>query len=327
MPFYRNILRQAWELTWKNKYLWWFGIFAALLGNGGELEILFNDSSGDPGHTLFPAWQGIASTGVFRWQTITNIGNLLKNDTLNMILVLLICLVALAIFLFLVWLVMVSQAALVNNSEAIIKRKKNNFRNGLDAGVLKFWPVFGLNFLVKASIYALLAIVTLPVVYFGESFSVAYVIALIVMVPVAIILSFITKYAIAYSVLNNAKAGQAVSQGMRLFKENWLISFEMAIILFVINILTGLAIVLAILTLAVPFLFLILIFYYTLALAGFAWLIMGLALAGFLFIVITGGAALSVFQTASWTSLFLELNKKKGESKLVRIVNSMVGTG
>ena len=44
MSFYRNILKQAWKITWRNKYLWWLGIFAALLGNGGEFEILFNNA-------------------------------------------------------------------------------------------------------------------------------------------------------------------------------------------------------------------------------------------------------------------------------------------
>ena len=104
MPFYRNILKQSWRLTWRNKYLWVFGVFAAFLGNGGELEILFNNLGGDPGQALFPSWQRIASTGVFSWHTYANIGNLLKNDTLNMIIFLLMALLVLACLVFLVWL-------------------------------------------------------------------------------------------------------------------------------------------------------------------------------------------------------------------------------
>jgi hypothetical protein len=115
----------------------------------------------------------------------------------------------------------------------------------------------------------------------------------------------------------------AIKQSYRLFKENWLISFEMAIILFLVNLLVGLAIVLAILVLAVPFLFLGLIFYYSFSLIG-SWLIAILAFASFLFIVVAVGAALAVFQISSWTGLFLELEKKSGVSKLVRVVNNMV---
>jgi len=325
MPFYRNILKQAWSLTWRNKYLWWFGIFAALLGNGGEFEILFNNAGADPGQALFPAWQRIASTGVFSGQTFTNIGNLFRQDTLNMILVLVSCLIIFAIFLFIVWLVIVSQAAVVNNSAAIVKQKKHSFKQGADAGILNFWPVLTLNIIIKAVIYILLVGISLPVIFFQESLNanLFYILALVIIVPVAIILSFIMKYAVAYAVINKSKVLQAIGQGCRLFKENWLVSFEMAVILFVVNLLVGLVIILAILVLAVPFLFLGLIFYYSFSLVG-SWLVAILAFASFLFIVVSVGAALAVFQISSWTGLFLELEKKSGASKLVRMVNNMV---
>jgi len=325
MPFYRNILKQAWQLTWHNKYLWWFGVFAALLGNGGELEILFNNAGANPSQAIFPSWQRIAATGVFKWQTFANIGNLLKTDALNITLVLLSCLAVLAILLFLVWLVIVAQAALVNNSAAVIRQKKNNFRDGLAAGLLNFWPVFGLNVLVKAVIYVLLVAVSLPVIFFQTSFSanVFYIIALVIMVPLAIVLSFIIKYAIAYVVIDKSRVVEALGQSWRLFKNNWLISFEMAVILFAINLLVGLAIILVILTLAVPFLFLGLIFHYAFSVVG-SWLIAALAFACFIATIVFTGAALSVFQVSSWTGLFLELDSKGGTAKLVRLINKTV---
>jgi len=45
------------------------------------------------------------------------------------------------------------------------------------------------------------------------------------------------KYAIAYVVINKRQVSQAINQGWQLFKENWLVSLEMALILFFINIL------------------------------------------------------------------------------------------
>src|SRR3990167_11185977 len=101
MPFYRNILKQSWRLTWRNKYLWIFGIFAALLGNGGELEILFNTLfRGGSDLALFPSWQRIVSTGVFSSHTFANIVDLFKEDTLNMIIFLIVGLAILAVSLF-----------------------------------------------------------------------------------------------------------------------------------------------------------------------------------------------------------------------------------
>lgn len=325
MPFYRNILKQGWRLTWRNKYLWVFGIFAALLGNGGELEILFNNLGGDPGQTLFPSWQRIASTGVFSWQTYANIGNLFRDDTLNTMILLVVALVVLAVFIFLVWLVIVSQAAIVASSAAIIKQKNNTLRDGLDAGMLNFWPVLVLNIIIKVVVYILLIAISLPVIFSQDGFSanLFYILALIIAVPAAIILSFIMKYAIAYVIINKSRVGQALKQAGQLFQANWLISFEMAVILFFINLLIGLAVILVILTLAVPFLFLGLILYYALAAVG-SWLIVTLAFSSFLLIVVVVGAALAVFQITSWTSLFLELDKNRGVSKLVRIVNRLI---
>ncbi len=325
MPFYRNILKQAWQLTWRNKYLWWFGIFAALLGNGGEFEILFNNSGANPSKALFPAWQGIFSTGIFSRHTLANIGNLFRNDTLNIIFVLVICLIVLTVCLFLIWLVVVSQAAVVNNSAAVIGQKKHTLKDGFNSGILNFWPVLILNIIIKAVIYILLVAISLPAIFYQGNFNanLFYIIALVIVVPIAIILSFIMKYAVAYVVIDKSKVLPAIKQGWRLFKENWLISFEMAIILFFINLFIGLAIVLAILILAVPFLFLGLIFYYAFSVLG-SWLIAILAFASFLFIVVSTGAALAVFQISSWTGLFLELDKNGGVSKLVRAVNRMV---
>ncbi|MDP2709347.1 MAG: hypothetical protein Q8O93_04900 [bacterium] len=325
MSLYRTILKQSWQLTWRNKYLWIFGVFAALLGNGGELEILFNNIGANPGQALFPSWHRAIPSGLFSGQTLSNIGLLLKQDTFNIILLLLACLIMLAVFIFLVWLVVVSQAALVNNSAALINQKKVAFKDGLNAGILNFWPVLALNIILKAAVYILMALIALPLILSGGNFAanIFYAVALVIMVPVAIVMSFIMKYAIAYVVINGSGIFEAIKRSWLLFGRNWLISFEMAVILFLINLLAGLVIILVVLTLAVPFLFLGLIFYYSFSLAG-SWLIAALAFASFLIIVVTLGAALAVFQIASWTGLFLELDKRGGVSKISRMVGNIV---
>jgi len=38
---YRHILKNAWNIIMKFKYLWILGFFTAFLGNGGEYQILF----------------------------------------------------------------------------------------------------------------------------------------------------------------------------------------------------------------------------------------------------------------------------------------------
>ena len=38
-PLYREVVREAFQITRHKKYLWLFGLLAAFLGNGGALEL------------------------------------------------------------------------------------------------------------------------------------------------------------------------------------------------------------------------------------------------------------------------------------------------
>jgi len=327
MFLYRNILKQSWQIAWHNKYLWFFGIFAALLGNGGEYEIIVRGLGGD-GQSVFPSWQKLAETGVFSRQTLHNITTMMSNDALSLLLTLAVLLVILVLLIFLVWLTVVSQAALVNNTAGIIKQKNTNLRQGIASGINNFWPVFGLNILSKIIIGLIFAVISLPLVLTVLKTNAAvsislYIVGFIIFVPLAIALSFIIKYAIAYVVIRGSGLVDSLKQGWQLFMDNWLISFEMALILFFINFAVGLIIVLCILTLAVPFLFLGFIFYYLASLAGF-WLIAIVALLSFLLLIVLGGAMLAVFQISSWTGLFLELIKGGGTPKIMRVLDNIV---
>ncbi len=329
MSLYRGILGRALKITWRHKYLWFFGLFASLLGNGGEYEVLFRGLSGDSGQSFFPFWHNLARTGLFSGQTLDNISQLFKSDTLSMVILLLIGLIILALFCFLVWLTIMSQGALVSNSAGIIAGKVRVFKDGIVAGVKNFWPVFGLNIIIKAIIYLSFVLIGLPVIFslFRGSrpgANILYVILFIIFVPIAIAFSFMIKYAIAYVVIKGSGFLQSLSQGWKLFIKNWLVSVEMALVLFFINFLAGLGVILLISILAIPFLFLALVFYKLMSLVGF-WLVIFFGLASFLFIIMVVGASLSVFQISSWTGLFIELNGKGGVSKVARVFNLIQG--
>lgn len=325
MFLYRNILSQAWKITWKNKYLWFFGIFAALLGNGGEYEILAQGINGDEG--VFPALKQIFESGVFSKQTYLNLQQIMQNDPWSLTIVLVSGLVILILLAFLIWLVVISQAALVNNSAAMINRKKVSFRDGLENGIKNFWPVFNLNLLLKIAIYVLLALFSLPLFMGINKLGVIasnflYIIAFIIFITLAIAFSFVVKYSTGYVVIKSSPFSQAVKQGWNLFVENWLVSIELALILFFINFLAGFGLIVLILAFAIPFLFLALVFYYIFSLVGF-WIIISLAMLFLLFLVIAVGSALATFQISSWTNLFLELDKRGGTSKIIRIIDNI----
>lgn len=319
MNLYRTILLESWKTTWNRKYLWFFGLFAALLG-GGEYDVIFKALSGETGAGIIPGWQRISETGIFSSQALFNMGNILKTDPLSLIIPLIALLVVLALSAFLIWLSIVSQAALVNNSAAHLSNKKVDFKKGLAVGTGKFWTVFGLNASIRILIYILFLIIGLLAIV--TSFKTVYIIAFIIFIPAALVLSFIAKYAVAYAVIKGKNFGGSIKDGCRLFADNWLISLEMAFILFLINILIGLGLVLIILALTIPFLFLVAALYKLASAAGF-WFIIAFASTLFLLIIAFVGAVLSSFQISAWTGLFMQLENKGEESKLVRIAEAV----
>ncbi|MBU0636816.1 MAG: hypothetical protein ABH818_01110 [Patescibacteria group bacterium] len=324
MLSYRNVLKQSWQITWRNKYLWIFGIFAALLGNGGEYEILSRSLSGDD-HAIWPSFYRVIQTGVFGKQTFNNVIQWMNEDILSFLMMSGVVLAILVISCFLIWLIMVSQIAIVNNAGNIIKRKKNNFQDGVNSGTKNFWSILGLNVISKIIICLLLILISLPIIFFVNKISIAmtgllFSILFIIFVPIAISLSFIIKYAIAYVVVKNSSLINAFKQAWQLFMNNWIISLETALILFFINFVAGLAIALVILAMAIPFLSLGIIVYLLTSEVGF-WVIAVLAFISALLLIGVGGAMLAVFQISSWTGLFVELVKNGGTAKIIRVLD------
>ncbi|MEK7203227.1 MAG: hypothetical protein AAB653_02830 [Patescibacteria group bacterium] len=327
MSLYRKILKQSWKTTWKNKYLWFFGIFAALLGGGGEYKIL-SYGLGEYDQGVLPVFKQIARTGIFSQQSFNNIKEMISQDTLSFFTTMAVLLVIIILIGFLVWLTIVSQAAIVNNTASIVKQKKHNFKNGINNGIKNFWSVFALNIIVNVIISLVFVIISLPFIFAINKSNIItvnlfYVILFIIFIPVAVSLSFIIKYAIVYTVIQGNGLIKAIKQGWKLFMDNWIISFEMALILFFINFAGGLLIMLMILILVMPFLFLGSIFSLFASAIGF-WAVAILAFLSALALIVIGGAILTVFQISSWTGLFIELVKNGGTAKIVRVFDEVL---
>ena len=325
MTLYRDIIKQAFKTTWHNKYLWFFGIFAALLGNGGELELLFHRFDTTVENGLFPFWASIANTGFFGKNTFLNIGHLATRDPLSLFLVLTVFVVILILGALAVWLTVVSQASLVSGAAQIRVGKKHDFKTALDAGINRFYGVFGLNLILKLLVYLFFIFLSLPLLaaagnrYLFSSTAI-FMVAFLFFVTLAMVISFIVKYAIAFYVIKRCGFLESIRLAWQLFMRNWLISLEMAFLLFVINIIVGLGLILLLLVFTVPFLFLALVlsklaFYFNF------WIVVASALILYLVVIIIVGAALSTFQISSWTGLYLELVSRGGASKLTRIFN------
>ncbi len=322
MTLYRDILSQALKSSWRHKYLWFFGLFAALMGSAGEYELLFRGIRGES-MPLLPGFEHLSETGLLSWQIFGNVGRLAGSDPLNLVKVLGVLFFVMIISVFILWVCVTSQGALVYSASRIRTNKIHNFKESLDVGTKKFWPVLGLNFLVKLIIYGLFFLLTLPVIMTYQVKDLAltssiYIIAFVIFISLSIVLSFIAKYAIAFVVIKGVGLLTAVRQGWRLFINNWLVSLEMAFILFFINFLIGAALVLAFLIISIPFIFMAFVFAKFSLLFNF-WAVILIALMAYLIILVLLSAFMSAFQINSWTSLFIELYNRGGVSKLIRL--------
>jgi hypothetical protein len=324
MRIYRDILKESFILTLKNKYFWFFGLFASLVGISSEYEFFFRGLNGDTGGTIFYQYKRFVSTGVFNPGVFNNIINLFKTDAVAMMVIILLGLIILALTIFILWLSVASQVAIVNNSAKNILGKKASFKDGIVAGTKNFWSVLSLNIIIKMIMSIAFLIIGIPFFFDVISFNVIisnllYIVLFIIFVPIGVVTSFIVKYAIAYIVIKEEKLLDSLKLGWKLFQKNWLVSIEMAFILFFVSLLAVLTIALATLILSIPLLFTAFLFNYLFSSFGF-WIIFILGILVLIFVFMIGGAIISSFQIISWTKFFIDLSGRGVTSKISRIV-------
>jgi len=320
---YRSILYQAWKTTWKNKYLWYFGLFAVLLGNSGGMETIIQLLSQQNDTGFYAGLKAYIATGIFSATGAQGFWHFMTTDPLSFIILITVFLIFIVLGVFLLWLSVVSQAALVNNSARSATGKEHDFKHGLQIGIEKFWPTLGLNIVIKIFVALIVFLVSFPVMLSMGRLSLTFtnslfIILFVIFVPVVICVSFILRYAICYVVIKDQKIKEAVKNGWKLFIANWLISIEMALALLLINFLVSVALVLIFLLLSIPILFLAFVFA-RLSFIFMFWAIIFIALICFFSLIVFIGASLTTFQTAGWTSVYIQLIGKGGKSKLARM--------
>ena len=321
--FYRQILKKAYLIVRRYKFLWFFGIFAAIMGNGREIQMLSRASETVPNLPAEINSWGVIFSQLTPFDLIKSFWNLILVAPGRAILFIGIFLL---VFLFVIWMIMLSQAVLIYSSERINSNKSVDFRTSFNAVHHKVWDVLVLNILTRAILYIVLGILLLPFIGLiminnGNAVGLFGIILLsfIVIVPLAMIVNFVLKYAIIYTVIDGHGIWDSFTEAWRLFWKQWLVSIEFAIIMFVLNIVIILGLFVALFFLAVPFLALgvILLNSQFVILANFSILF---ALLLFIILMVLVSATFAVFQYSAWTLLFFELKKGKAYPKLLRLV-------
>lgn len=321
--FYRDILKKSFNITFKNKILWFFGLFAAPLIGLAEYKILANSLGGFSSGWFFNKWYPIIQTGIFDIATLKKI---LISNPIAVFILLIILSVTVLFILFLIWLSVVAQGSLIDaiNKSNIKHLTSSQLNMSISSGVKNFIPLVGIHFLVKFLLTLSFMLLSLPIIAIaiggkGLMLGLLYLIFSLLFIPMGIIIVFTSKYAINYIIIDKENFYDAIKKGYRLFLNNWLVSIEMSLILFFVSVITGLSVAMIISFLILPFALLI----YMLAQIGLMFilkfsLVLALILLIIFSLVIT--SILSTFQYSSWVLLFNKLNNntEKQHGKLAR---------
>jgi hypothetical protein len=261
----------------------------------------------------------------FKKEFFSGLGEILVNQPFVLLLIVIFYAVLFGLIVFFIWISIVSQAAAVNNSANIYSSQEHSFRGGLTKGVIIFWPIFILNLIVKFVFYLGFFLISLPFllgIFKQNTLAGSFVFTFLFLIFIfcGIIFSFIAKYAVSYIIVNNQKLREAMINGWKLFLKNWLVSLEMAFILFFIDFFISILII-AVLTYIIFPLVVIALAMYSLKQFFIFWFLLFLFLLVFFVAVIIPRSILTIFQIYSWTDLFMVLISKGAISKLVRITS------
>ena len=314
---YGDLIKDSFRLTLRNRYLWFFGFFAAGVGAnfGSNVPTSFPGTprdfeNFDPGSmTISPAL--IAQSG-------------LGGGAVALIAALIA--MALLLFLLVIALSLLSRAALVESAAAVDRGEERRFASAWRAGMDGMWRVLGLGILFFLLGLGLFLAVALPVgVGIGIVFAATQSVAARVIVTVLISLVALVLFAvifIPYAIIGQLAmrrmllAGEGIAGciggGYRLFRRNigssllvWLIRLALTIGLNIALLLAALivGVILFLPTIA-------LVFAELTTAAIITGVIAGLILLA-LFLVASG--ALGTFGSAYWTLAYLRLQGPETE--------------
>lgn len=320
MQLYRPMLKEALVLTWKFKYLWFFGLFAALAGNGGAFNLgMKNLEKVESGGVWLTNFKTAVADLSVKFSGFNLRDALETIDALGVVLFVLL----IAVMIFFLWLTISCQAGLAYGSRQAMEGRRGIFEEVMKKGISKFWPALLLNILLSAVIMLALALVSLPfmILYMSSSNVLWQVILIllsfIVLVPVAIVLSLIVRYALLYVVNEDLHIGEALKKAWHLFVKNWIVSLEMGFLLFLVNLLTGILLMILMVFVALPFVMLGMLFV-NLGSGGFVWLIVAVGVLTFIALMFLYAAMWNTFEMASWVILFEKIKGGVVYSKILR---------
>ncbi len=324
---YGELISDAFRISWRNKFLWFFGFFVAGTGGGsfnvpssfggsGEGGPDFGDPNGFPENSLETSWtlgQGLPLGQSGPFQGLPD----------NFILIaVLVGIVALLLFLLFVALSLISDGGLAESVAAIQRGEERRFRSTWRAGRSNLWRVLGLKIMLFIiSLGLLVAILILPGIMFGAVFllteSVGWRVAVGIMaglLVLALMLLVFTpywvigKFALRSMVVGRERVLASIGEGYGLFRRNLgrglLVGLFLIGLSIVVTIATLILAVILALVLAIPAVVLFVMQYPT---AGIVVAVISALLFVIPLFILSG--AIGTFYHSYWTLAYLRLSE------------------
>jgi hypothetical protein len=223
-----EVLSKAWQIIWKHKVLWIFGILAGLLGSGSNnLSYTLNDANPN---NLPPAIQEYT-----------------QSPEQMIPLVILGILVGLVLLVLVIFLGTIGRIGLIRGTQMADSGSSRLVLGELFSGSMPyFWRVFFLNLLFGLAVSAFVIILVLGAI-FGSILTLGLGLICLVplcclMIPVFWAVNIFLEQANIAIVVENVGIWEGLSQGWKVFSSNLGVMIGMGLILWLISLATGLLI-------------------------------------------------------------------------------------
>lgn len=230
---YLKIFRDAWKITWSNKFLWWFGLFFLLPG-------VFN-SSYTPTEIPNPAKS---------WQNLSEKLHVPTPNFFSEYPNFIFFILGFLFILFLISLILslIGQGAIIKSVQHILKNKPADFRSGWKNGKKYFWKMLSILFFSGLAFALCTAILFLPIaiLFYTKAYLVAIplaILAVLIIIPLLVLYKFLQTYACFYAVLADLTPWAAIESAYILFKKNILSGIIMALLFIPLGIFSFLLII------------------------------------------------------------------------------------
>jgi hypothetical protein len=301
------VLSRAWQIIWKHKVMWIFGILASCSG-GSNFGSNFRTSYQ---RDLTPEMQNFFNQ-VPPWEIWLFVA---------IVIAVILVLVVLAIFLG-----TVGHVGLIRGTQEVEGGRTTLLFSDLFNGSLPyFWRVFGLNLLAGLVVFIIFAIVVL-VGIFGTVITLGLGLLCLIpliclLVPLGWLIGVVIEQANIAIVLENLGIVQGVERGWDVFKKNLGAMIVMALILLVLSLLAGFLIGLPLVAIVAPVFIAAVSGSQQLAQGGLV--LAGLCLVGYIPIAIVLNGVLQSYVKTAWTLTYMRLTNKPAETVASQIPEVM----